>query len=122
MPAVEHPVIVNTEGGDGAATGESRSYYLNGTLSAIGLEYDSEAPGTTRVIVSEDGGMERVFLDVVSNTDAEYVLLEEASDSDGAALTDDHVPQALTGRRLIVTVSASDEIERAVIARIRVLE
>ena len=116
-------IIVPTTGADGAAEGAlTTSSPAFGTLHAVSIEYDGDAPGTTNVTLKEVGGLERTLLTVAANnTDGLYHPTVALSSNAGVASSDGAIQPALYDVKLLVEVTDSDALTEAVVVRILVI-
>lgn len=111
----EITVPVTTTGTAGSATGTALSEPINGDLVAVRVDYHASAPATTTVDLDEVGGAARKLLDkAASNTDAVHYPVVAASDNTGTPLTGIYTRLPLAGRKVQVTVAASDALAPAV--------
>lgn len=111
----EERVTVTTTGTAGSATGTGQSEPINGELVAVKVDYNASAPATTTVDLDEVGGAARKLLDkAASTTDAVHHPRVLPDDNAGTPLTGIYELFALAGRRIQVTVAASDALDPAV--------
>lgn len=113
---VEEIVRVTTTGTAGSATGTADSNPISGTLFAIKVDYHASAPGTTLVDVDELGGMARKLTDLAAgNTDLYFYPLLQGADNTGSAVAGAYTNVVIPGRRVRVTVTASNALTDAVV-------
>lgn len=119
----EVQVTIDTTGTAGSATGSGLSDTMNGTLLAAHINYHASAPATTTVDLDEVGGAGRKLLDKAgSNTDVTHYPRVQMEGTTGSGLTGIYEPFALAGRKVLVSVAASDELAAAVVVTLIVEE
>lgn len=119
----EVQVTVTTTGTAGSATGTGLSDTINGMLMAAHINYHASAPATTTVDLDEVGGAGRKLLDkAASATDVVHYPRVLMQDNTGANLTGIYEPFALAGRKVQVSVAASDALTGAVVVTLIVEE
>lgn len=119
----EVQVTVTTAGTAGSATGTGLSDTINGQLLAAHINYHASAPGTTTVDLDEVGGPGRKLLDKAgSNTDITHYPRVQMEGTTGSGLTGIYEPFALAGRKVQVSVAASDALTGAVVVTLIVEE
>ncbi len=111
----EITVPVTTVGGAGAAVGTAESEPINGEIVSVRVDYHASAPATTTVDVDEVDGPARKILDkAASATDVVHYPRLLMQDTTGSNLTDIYERIALAGRRVKVSVAASNALAPAV--------
>lgn len=111
----EYQVVVNTTGSAGSATGTADSNPIMGELLAVYIDYAGTAPGTTTVTIDEIGGAgRRLLTKSASATDITHYPRAQMQDNTGANLTGVYERFALAGRKVRVSVAASNALSPAV--------
>jgi len=112
-------VSVPTSGGAGAAVGSAESPPLSGEVLAVHVHYHPTAPATTTVDVDEVDGPARKVLDkAASNADVTHYPRIQMQDITGTAVAGIYEPIPLAGRKLRVSVGASNPLPEAVVVTI----
>lgn len=115
MSYYEITVPVPTTGTAGNATGNQSSPPIRGEIVAVFVKYDPAAPATTTVDVDEVEGPARKILDkAASNTSVTHYPRTQAQDTTGANIAGIYDCIVLGGRKVKVTVAASDQLSPAV--------
>ena len=119
----EYQVVVNTTGSAGSATGTADSDPIAGELLAVYIDYAGTAPGTTTVDLDEVGGAGRKLLDkAASATDVTHYPRVQMQDNTGANVAGVYERFALAGRKVRVSVAASNALSPAVTVTLLVRE
>jgi hypothetical protein len=116
-------IPVTTTGSAGSATGSATSAVINGLLYSLYVKYHDDAPATTDVTISEDGGAARTFLTISdANTSGEYPPMVTARDATNTERTSQAIIPSLAGHGLTVTVAGADALTNAVEVYAYILE
>lgn len=108
------PVVIETIGGDGAATGSATTGPFNGILDNLQINYSGDAPASTKLVVSIEGTIVAiVVLDITTATDVVHYPAKELVDSTGAGLST-YQRHRLAGRGLSYAVTLSNALADAI--------
>lgn len=115
-------IDVTTTGSAGSATGTQDSEPLHGVLEAVEIDYLSTAPNTTTVDIDTlkqgDATDVKVLDKAGSNTDITHYPRKQLEDNTGTAITGQYGRFVLTGRKVRVSVAASNALVPAVRVRL----
>lgn len=114
--APEVTVNVTTTGSAGSATGSGTSDIIYGEIDAVFINYHASAPSTTVVTISESGGAGRTILTApAGNTDITYYPRLQPQDTVGSIIPGVQSRFFIGGRKLTVSVTASNALTNAAI-------
>lgn len=115
------PVIVNTEGSAGSASGHADTQPLWGILGYVKRVYHDDAPNTTDYTLAEVGGPQRT-LETVEDSDVDAITYPAVQMTvNGVAVEGAYTPYLLDGVSLRVSVEDCDELAGALTVYIQIL-
>lgn len=120
--AITGPITVTTTDSAGAATGSATPDPDHGIsyLTDVKLTYNS-APATTKVVISEVGGLGKTLLSIIGNTDGIFPARTPTYSALDGALTGGFDLVQFSGQ-LQVDVTLSDALDPAVTVELEYLD
>ena len=121
--AITGPFTVTTTGSAGVATGSTTPDPKFGIsyLTDVKLAYDGSAPATTKIVISEVGGLQKTLLSMVGNTDGIFPPRTPTYSVLDCALTGGFDLEQFSGQ-LQVDVTLSDAITDVVSVELEYLD
>ncbi len=114
------PIVipVTTTGSAGAAMGSAESPPLIGEVLAVHVHYHPTAPATTIDVDEVDGPARKVLDKAASNVAVTHYPRAQMQDITGTPVAGIYEPIPLAGRKLRVSVGASNPLPEAVVVTI----